>query len=296
MTSLESHTIDSSLPDVQSLDRDALLELQTQAARSLQREVAFQDRLQDGSAGPTMVVIPPGLYEMGAESREFGYRPEEGPLHLVSIRYAFAMSKFTITAEEFARYQRDTGFRFRRDLITTRGRQPVINIRRSEAEDYARWLSAQTGHRYRLPSEAEWEYACRAGTRSPFAFGESVSCKTVNFNPAFPYEEAKQKRKWFLPRCMPMTLPQEVGLLPANLWGLHDMHGNVWEFTDNYWTDDHQGSPRDGGPGSKVRVRRIVVKGGSYFDSAIKARSAARMPRVIDELDVNLGLRLVCDL
>jgi hypothetical protein len=114
----------------------------------------------------------------------------------------------------------------------------------------------------------------------------------VNFNPAFPYEEAMQKRKWYLPRCMPMSLPQDVGLLPANIWGLHDMHGNVWEFTDNYWTDSHEGAPRDGGPGSKIRVRRIVVKGGSYFDSAIKARSAARMPRVIDELDVNLGVRL----
>jgi len=296
MSSLESHTVDTSLPDVQALGRERLVELQAEAARVARLAVEFRDPLRDGTPGPAMVVIPPGLYEMGADDREFGYCPEEGPRHLVSIRYAFAMGKTTVTAEEFAGFAEATGFRFRKDLITSRGRQPVINIRRAEAEAYARWLSDETGHRYRLPSEAEWEYACRAGSLTPFSYGESVSCKEVNFNPAFPYEEARQKRKWYLPRCVPMSLPQEAGLLPPNLWGLHDMHGNVWEFTDNYWTDNHEGAPRDGGPGSKIRVRRIVVKGGSYFDSAIKARSAARMPRVIDELDVNLGLRLLRDL
>jgi formylglycine-generating enzyme required for sulfatase activity len=296
MSSLGSYTVDTTLPDVQSLDRNTLVQLQGEAARAAGVAVEFQDSLGDGSPAPPMVVIPPGLYEMGAEEGEFGYGPEEGPRHLVSIRYPFAMGKYTVTAEEFARFQQATGFRFRPELLTTRGRQPVINIRRAEAEAYAKWLSAETGHRYRLPSEAEWEYACRAGSKTPFSFGDSATCKQVNFNPAFPYEEAKQRRKWYLPRCLPMSLPLDVGLLPPNLWGLHDMHGNVWEFTDNYWTNNHEGAPRDGGPGSKIRVRRIVVKGGSFFDSAIRARSAARMPRVIDELDVNLGLRLLRDL
>ncbi|MBD3670098.1 MAG: formylglycine-generating enzyme family protein [Gammaproteobacteria bacterium] len=296
MTSLQSHTLDTSLPDVQSLSEEALLKLQREAAEQAGLKVEFRDRLEDGREAEPMMVIPPGLFEMGAGAGEFGYSPEEGPRHIVSIGYAFALGKTPVTAEAFARYMDDTGFRFRRDLLTARGQQPVINLRRDEAEDYARWLSQQTGQRYRLPTEAEWEYACRAGTSTAFSFGESVSCRQVHFNPAFPYEEARQKRKWYLPRCMPSTLPLDTGLLPPNRWGLQDMHGNVWEFTSNEWRDSHEGTPRDGSAGRAGRVKRIVVKGGSYFDSAIKSRSAARMPRVWDELDINLGVRLLREL
>ncbi len=208
-------------------------------------------------------------------------------MRVVPLRRPFALGRYTVTAEEFGLFQTESGFRFRPDLITSRGQQPVINIRRTEAEAYAAWLSDKTGERYRLPTEVEWEYACRAGSLTPFAFGESVTCREVNYNPSFPYEEQRQKRKWYLPRCMPMSLPEAVGQKPANAWGLHDMHGNVWEFTADDWQEARPGV---------MGVRRIVVKGGSYFDSSILARSAARRPRVIDELDVNLGFRLLREL
>jgi formylglycine-generating enzyme required for sulfatase activity len=290
----DAFLIDSSLADVQGLTAESLLALQQSAAEQAGIPISFSDDMPAaGAKAPEMALIPPGLYEMGSHVREFGSSAEEWPLHTVSISYAFAMSRYTVTAEEFVMYQQASGFRFRRDLITTQGRRPVINIRREEAQDYANWLSEQTGHRYRLPTEAEWEYACRAGSCTPFSFGESVSCKEVNFNPAFPYEEARQKRKWYLPRCMPVTLPMDVGLHRANLWGLYDMHGNVWEFTLSPWSDGHTGQPRDGSSDNRRKVKRFVVKGGSYFDAAVKARSAARMPRVWDELDVNLGIRLL---
>jgi formylglycine-generating enzyme required for sulfatase activity len=276
------------LPELPDLDMSQTQAHQQQVARTLGIDVRFRDPMQASGPAPEMVVIPPGLFEMGSSEAEFGHHADEGPVRVVPMRQPYALGRSTITAAEFARFQMASGFQFRSDLITTRGEQPVINIRRNEAEAYARWLSEQTGQRYRLPSEIEWEYACRAGTVSAFCFGDSVSCREVNFNPTFPYEEQRQKRKWYLPRCMPMSLPEEVAQKPANAWGLHDMHGNVWEFTADNWNDKHSAQ--------SIRVQRIVVKGGSYFDSATLARSAARRPRVVDELDVNLGFRLLREL
>jgi formylglycine-generating enzyme required for sulfatase activity len=253
----------------------------------------FRDRLDDGSEGPELAVIPPGLFEMGSTPEEFGHGREEGPVHYVAIEQTFAIGRYAITAEEFERFRLETEWYLNPDLIWAEERAPVINIRVSDAELYAAWLSRRTGQTYRLPSEAEWEYAARAGTATPFHFGESVSCREVNFNPAFPYEEAKAKRRWFLPRCLPMASALPVGSKPPNLWGLHEVHGNVWEFTSSPWTRSHANARRDGGITPDGDGMRVVVKGGSWFDPAVLARSAARRPRLRDELDVNLGLRLV---
>lgn len=273
------------LPELPDLNLQQTQAHQQQVATTLGLDVVLRDTLCDGSLAPEMVVIPPGVFDMGSAAGEFGHHPDEGPVRVVAVRQPYAMGRFTITAAEFVRFQRASGFRFRSDLIISRDQQPVINIRRSEAEAYAAWLSSETGQHYRLPSEIEWEYACRAGSVSAFAFGAEVSCKEVNFNPSFPYQEQQQKRKWYLPRCMPMSLPEPVGQKPGNAWGLHDMHGNVWEFTTDNWNDKYTAQ--------SIRVQRIVVKGGSYFDSSTLARSAARRPRVVDELDVNLGFRLL---
>lgn len=278
-------TVPMSIPETPNLTLQQKQQHQCEVAANLGLEVVFHDAMADGSEGPAMVVIPPGIFEMGSPWDEFGHTSDEH-LRVETLRQPFALGQTTVTADEFARYQADTGFVFRSDLITTRGRQPVVNIRRSEAETYAKWLSSQTGQRYRLPTELEWEYACRAGTTTPFYYGASVSCREVNFNPAFPYQEQIDKKKWFLPRCLPMGLPEPVGEKPANAWGLYDMHGNVWEFTRDAWNDR----------GRALRVARMVVKGGSYFDSSTLARSAARRPRVVDELDVNLGIRLLREL
>ncbi|MGF1643048.1 MAG: formylglycine-generating enzyme family protein [Thiotrichales bacterium] len=283
------------LPFVSELDVASRLELQRLAACEAGREIQFHDLLRDGSAAPPLGVIPAGTFEMGASEREFGYQPDEGPRLYISITRAFAIGRTTVTAEQFARYQHATGWRPRSDLVWARGELPVINVTLGDAERYAAWLSAETGAHYRLPSEAEWEYAARAGSDTPFSLGALVSCREVHFNAMFPYENAGGKRRWLLPRCMPRPRAIAVGTLPPNPWGLHEVHGNVWEFTISPWSRNHLGSRRDGRPNTH-HSRWVVTKGGSWFDPAARARSAARSPRLRDELDVNLGFRLVREL
>ncbi len=283
----------SSLPFVADLSTHQRRELQWETAQRLGVTVAFRDL---APATPEMIVVPAGSFEMGAGHNEFGARADELPQRIVAIERPFALGRFTITADEFAAFTEASGWRWRPDLIRAEGRHPVMNIRIADAEAYCRWLSERTGHRYRLPNEAEWEYACRAGTRTPFSFGESISCKEVHFNAAFPYDEARAGKRWFLPRCVPLPRAIEVGEKPPNLWGLHEMHGNVWEFCQDPWRDDHRNRASDGGAPARGRNRRIVVKGGSWFDAAVFARSAARRPRLRDELDVNLGFRVLREL
>ena len=289
------HT-DGTPPCVSDLDRDGVQALQQAAADAADVGFGFRDLCADGHGGPELAVIPPGRVLMGSTPQEFGHDPSEAPRRWITVSRPFAMGRFAVTADQCARYQAATGFRFRRDLIRTAGDQPVINIRLRQARDYLDWLSEQTNARYRLPTEAEWEYACRAGTTTPFHFGESVTCAQAHFNPSFPYEEQKQGRRWFMPRCLPARLPLEVGRYPCNAWGLHDMHGNVWEFTASRWTESQTGTDADAHIATLREGKNIVVRGGSFFDMAVRARSAARMRRVWDELDTNIGFRVVREL
>ncbi len=289
------NVIKRGLPYVHDLDTEQLLALQREAAERHGLEVVFRDPAQAMPAGPEMVVIPQGMFEMGAPPEEFGYMPEEGPQHYVGIDRDFALGRYVVTADEFAVFQRETGYRPRPELIWAKEDHPVINIRIEVAERYCRWLSEQTGRRYRLPTEAEWEYAARAGSLTPFSLGESVTCREVHFNAAFPYEEARQEKRWFMPRCFPMPKAIRVGSKPPNLWGLHEVHGNVWEMTETPWSNSHHDNRRDG-RSRDLSSDWIVTKGGSWFDAAIWSRSAARKPRLRDELDVNLGFRLLREL
>ncbi len=296
MPELEASRIRSDLPFVHEMSKEALQALQRDAAAQMGLSIEINDYFlyEDAQAGP-MAVIPAGLFEMGSPSNEFGFSPEEGPLHYVGLSQPFAMGRYTVTAEAFDRFAKETGWRPMRGLIRAHGAYPMINVRLRDAQAYARWLSKKTGARYRLPTEAEWEYAARAGTRAAFAFGDIVSCREVHFNAAFPYAELKQKRRWFMPRCLPLPKALPVGSKPPNIWGLHEVNGNVWELTSSPWTRSHALSRRDGRDLDK-HSDWIVTKGGSWFDAAIKARNAARFPRLRDELDVNLGFRLVREL
>lgn len=290
------NTIKSDLPFIHDLTRDDLQRLQREAAESADVDIAINDAMAgtDLLAGE-MAVIPPGMYEMGSLPTEFGFSNEEGPQHYVGIREAFAMGRYTVTAEAFAVFAQDTGWQPIPGLIEAKGSYPMINIRSRDALAYAKWLTVKTGAIYRLPTEAEWEYAARAGTLTPFVFGDSVSCKDVHFNAAFPYTELKEKKRWFMPRCVPLPKALAVGSKPPNAWGLHEVNGNVWEFTSSPWSNSHANARRDGRD-SDIVSDWIVTKGGSWFDPAIKSRSAARMPRHRSELDVNLGFRLVREL
>jgi formylglycine-generating enzyme required for sulfatase activity len=287
--------IQRDLPYIHDFGETACLQLQRDAAARNGIDLSFTDHLANGGQGPEMVVIPAGQFEMGAPKFEFGVQPEEMPQHYVGIARDFALGKYTVTADEFAIFCQASGWKPRSELIWATGRHPVINIGIADALLYIEWLNQETGQRYRLPTEAEWEYAARAGTLTAFSHGESVDCKQVHFNAAFPYAEAKAEKKWFLPRCFPLPRALEVGSKPPNLWGLYEVHGNVWEFTASPWTNSHVGHPRDG-QSSDLSAQWFVTKGGSWFDAAIWSRSAARKPRFYNEIDVNLGLRLLREL
>jgi formylglycine-generating enzyme required for sulfatase activity len=281
---------------VHDLDYRGLLELQAGAAQAAGVPVGFSDPLRGGGHGPALQVIPAGGFLVGSTPREFGHQPEEGPQCYVTLSRPFALGRYTVTADEFACFQRATGWRPRRDLIWARGRFPVINVRPADVRAYLAWLGKQTGQRYRLPTEVEWEYAARAGSLSAFAFGDSVSCRQVHFNPLFPCQKRQALRHWYLPRCFPLPRSVPVGTLPANAWGLHEMHGNVQEMTSSPWSRGYAALDPEGRAPADPDNPRIVVRGGSWFDPAVAARSAARRSRLLDELDTNLGFRVLREL
>ena len=286
----------SSLRFLPELNPVEIKELQRTTAEALKRPVYFSDQLKTGGLGPELAVIPAGQYEMGSSQTEFGHSRTEYPQHYTHITKAFAIGRFPVTADDFERFCANTEWSHRKELIWSTGNEPVINIRMADAVYYLDWLSQQTGEHYRLPTESEWEYAARAGTTTAFHFGDEVTCKEVHFNSLFPYNETKQKKRWFLPKCSPMAQVLEVGLKPPNNWGLYDMHGNVWEFTDSSWQSSHINSNRDGGSDTNFISAAVVTKGGSWFDEAIYARSAARKKRLFDEMDTNLGFRVAREL
>lgn len=281
---------------VDELTPQQITQLQQTTAAAYNLPPHFHDTLRIGSQGPKLAIIPAGRFEMGSDPKEHGHQRDEAPRHLTMINQPFAIGVYPVTAEEFEQFRRDTEWFLRPELIWHKGRYPVINIRMNDIKLFLAWLSAQTGQKYRLPTEAEWEYAARAGTTTPFYHGEDVSCREVHFNPFFPYRKHENDRPWYLPRCLPSPKASEVGLQAPNAWGLHDMHGNVWEFTKDHWTASHLNANRDGSPSTAASPYWYVTKGGSWFDPAARARSAARKKRYIDEMDTNLGFRVVREL
>ena len=136
----------------------------------------------------------------------------------------------------------------------------------------------------RLPWEAEWEYACRAGTQTRFNFGEELTLDKVNYRGTWEYKE----NEWGEGAKKSTA---DVKTYPCNAWGLYEMHGNVWEFTQDHWTASHLYANRDGRPSTSANPYWYVTKGGSWFDPAARARSAARKKRYLDEMDTHLRFR-----
>lgn len=271
---------------------------QQSAAQMLGVSVCFSDTLRTAAIkSPEMLVIPTGWFEIGSDVAEVGHDASESPLSYIQVTRAFAIGRYVVTAAEWAVFAEATKFKPERDLIWAKGREPVVNVRTADILRYIAWLNEETGQLYRLPTEAEWEYAARAGTNTAFNVGDLATCKEVLFKPNLPLPDQANKKWSFFPQCATMRWAMEVGTKPANLWGLHDTHGNVWEITATPWSPDHSNTPRDAHqivPAGKNS--RIVIKGGSWFDPAIAARSAARWSRLKDELDVNMGFRLVREL
>jgi len=254
--------------------------LQQQTAQALGLPVEFRDELESGGPVPVMRVIPGGRYLMGSPAGELERQDNERQ-HEVEIA-PFAMGKFAVTFEEYDHFAGATGREKPGDNGWGRDRRPVINVTWFDAVAYAEWLSQQTGQRYRLPAEAEWEYACRAGTTTPFYFGETISTDQANYDGNSVYGNGR--------KGVYRQKTAEVGQFPPNAWGLHDMHGNVWEWTCSVYDEGYAGGEQrcaesgTSGP--------CVLRGGSWGYGPGRVRGAARTwhdPRL---WDVNWGFRL----
>ncbi len=236
-----------------------------------------RDNLKDGSPGPEMVVIPTGSFIMGSSQQE-----DEGPPHQVTIARSFAMGKYTVTFSEYDRFAQSTGRDLPDDSGWGRNNQPVVNVCWEDAVAYAEWLSEQTGKRYRLPTEAEWEYAARAGTQSAYWWGDEIGRNRANCDGCGSEWDDSQ--------------PAPVGSFAPNPFGLHDMLGNVWEWVEDCWHDDYNGAPADGSAWLSEDGGPRGVRGGSWAVDPAHLRSALRYgASAEDQLD-SLGFRLVQNL
>ena len=246
-----------------------------------------------------MMLIPGGSFTMGAPEREEGSRDSERPQHQVRVR-SFCMGKYPVTQGQWKavagldKVERD----LKADPSRFKGdRRPVEQVSWYDAVEFCARLSNHTSREYRLPSEAEWEYACRAGTTTPFHFGETITSQLANYNASYTYGNGPKGKK------RGETTP--VGSFDvANAFGLYDMHGNVFEWCLDDWHDNYEGAPVDGSAWmtendnlSQVRGRS-VLRGGSWVDIPNVCRSAYRFNlfRSAGRVDiVNLfGFRVVC--
>nr|VFJ72491.1 MAG: Formylglycine-generating enzyme, required for sulfatase activity, contains SUMF1/FGE domain [Candidatus Kentron sp. FW] len=251
----------------------------------------FRDRLRDGSPGPLMIVIPAGEFLMGSPEDEPNHHPDESPQHQVEIPKNFALGVTTVTFEDYDRFAMDTGRRFPSDHGWGRGKQPVIFVSWIDAMAYVAWLSRQTGEKYRLPSEAEWEYAARAGTTTPFVTGHCIRTDQANYDGGVDYAGCGANTGLYRGKTLP------VGSLPANPWGLHEMHGNVFEWTADCWHTNYHGAPNDGSAWGIDNGEDCLhmVRGGSWFNVPGYLRSAFRFWFYADITNNNLGFRLAKD-
>jgi formylglycine-generating enzyme required for sulfatase activity len=264
---------------------------QLETATKLGLSVFFRDRMRSGGVGPELAVIPPGSFMMGSPDHEPERDQAEGPRHLVTFAHPFAIGRFAVTFDEYDRFCEATGRRRPDDRGWGRGRRPVINVDWHDAEAYCEWLSRpeQTGQHYRLPSEAEWEYACRAGTVTAFWWGSAISSEQANYDGNYPYNGGAEGE------YLQKTLP--VDEFEPNPFGLYQTHGNVWEWCSDAWHGNYLGAPADGGIWEKSgSTGACVVRGGGWGNFPAWLRSASRAWYAATLRDDHLGFRLVQDI
>ncbi len=246
----------------------------------------LRDPFSDGSGtGPELVPIRAGRFQMGSPEHERAiamaagaqktWLARETPQHWVGIERPVAMGRYPVTVGEWRRFAEATGWEpsgevdWKAPGFAQDDSHPVVGVSWLDAQRYLRWLSVATGKRYRLPSEAEWEYACRAGTRTAFSFGDTIGTDQANYDGNFTYNGGArgEYRRGTTP----------VGSFPPNPWGLYDMHGNVWEWVQDVVHDNYEGAPLDGSAWETGGDQaRRVLRGGSWLYNPRYLRSALR--------------------
>ena len=240
---------------------------------------------RDCPSCPEMVVVPAGTFVMGSPpGEEYRHSDGEGPQHRASISQPFAVGIYEVTFEEWDACVAAGGCGGYRppDEGWGRGRRPAIHVSWNDAREYVGWLSRRTGMAYRLLSEAEWEYATRAGTTTPYYFGSSISRGQANYGwhpDSHPDNRGLRK-----------TVP--VGQYPANGFGLYDVHGNVWEWVQDCYTGSYHGAPRDGSAWISGECSTRVLRGGSWNSGPDVLRSAIRSRNDPGDRYSDLGFRV----
>jgi len=237
---------------------------------------SFRDKLKDGSWGPELVWIPSGTFPMGSTQGS----EDEKPVHVVTLK-SFALGKYEVTFDEYDQFCEATEREKPSDAGWGRGKRPVINVTWDDAKAYTKWLSEQTGKDYRLPTESQWEYACRAGNVGKYTFGDDVN-QLGNYG-------------WYDKNSEEKTHP--VGEKKPNAFGLYDMHGNVWEWLEDVWHSNYEGAPNDGTFWGSTWVsggesNKHLLHGGSSLVNDDELRCANRHATELTEQMNYLGFRL----
>jgi formylglycine-generating enzyme required for sulfatase activity len=236
---------------------------------------------------PDMIDIPAGEFEMGCVST-IDCKPREKPVHKVIVP-AFQMAKTEVTAELWAACVKAKGCSHEPENNGwTELGMPVRYVSWDDVQVFITWLNSATGDHYRLPSEAEWEYAARAGTETPFNTGMCITDQQANFEgnafkAAGCSQEGKNRKRVVA-----------VASFSANAFGLHDMHGNVWEWTDDCWHQNYDDAPTDGSvwSGSASECERHTMRGGTWHGAVDYMRSAYRFRYPREIRTGGLGFRL----
>ena len=261
--------------------------------QELQREQRqafyFVESLGKGVPPFEMVAIPGGAFWMGSPENELGRHDDESPQHEVSVQ-PFFISKYLVTQSQWSAIAslRPVNQELNLDPSRFKGNnRPVEQVSWNDAVEFCDRLSHKTGRTYRLPTEAEWEYACRAGTTTPFHLGETITPDLANYDGNVTYGQGS--------KGINRAETTDVGSFPPNPFGLCDMHGNVWEWCLDHWHDHYEGAPTDGSAWlTDDEKSRRVIRGGSWFDDPQGCRSAYRFGCDPVSRYTYGGFRVVC--
>lgn len=258
--------------------------------RRAQKAQSTEKSFRDCANCPLMVPVPAGEFMMGSPEGEARRNADEGPQRRVVIAQPFAIAKYEVTFAEWDACVAKGGCSHKpSDEGWGRGRHPVVNVSWSDAQQFVSWLAKSTGLPYRLATEAEWEYAARGVAVAtqpspPFSTGPTIGYKQANYDANFVYGSGKMgvyRQK---------TL--EVGSLPRNAFGLHEMHGNVWEWVQDCYKPDYREAPIDGSAVESSDCRLRVMRGGAWNYYPWTLRSAYRYASPGDVRLNNGGLRV----
>ena len=257
-----------------------LYTLTTQAAisSSIKQSISksskfFQDSLKKNGLGPKMVVIPTGYFQMG-DIQNVGAKWEQ-PIHTISIN-SFAIGRYEITFAEYDQFALATGHKLPKDEGWGRGKRPVINVTWQDATAYTNWLNKQTGYTYRLPTEAEWEYANRATTSTKYWWSNKIGNNQGNCDGCGSRWDNKKTAK--------------VGSFATNYFGLYDTVGNVYEWTCSEYESKYNGKEQSC---LKSSENSMVIRGGSWYSLPNYTRSSARFKS--KSSDFTIGFRVARD-